>query len=500
MEIIQVIGGILAIVASIWGLISNRRAIGKLLKGLCKHIDKFISNIDFPRHGLARRMNSEEFLAWQDRMLLKIYGEEKFTDILGTKYPVCCIGFDKENYGFDEVDSLCWDERGNPLLKTEGEDVELPDIYDTEIMTKSVAQASPAREAELSLKKELMGSGWWWKGYKWFTARSMRDGNHIGFVLDHVDFDNNKIKKIHLAVGSYKLNLLTSHILTYEFYKAYEKLQKEGKDVDNVELDTLWPMIPFRHYIHHVNGNDINKVLFTGGGRYALLSVQCLVMLCTGITNKGPEYRTFMLKRSDNTREVSTKLGCYQFPPSGGFDLYDKEAFNDMVTVRQNCSLILALMREYFEEIFNDNRYAKVDENNKDLAVPTVELVKNDDRTQDITKMLEEELDEQARAKGGFKPDTKKAYFTSVGANVDLIDLRLSANFLLVVNDVEYYKKYYRFFTPNDEFGKRKERMLRPWDDVEGKLRGERKIVEDSVALYVQGKKAFEKYINAVKS
>lgn len=512
MDIIQIIGciaSIATIVGAIWAIWKNWQDIEKWLEKLCKFFDKCISTIDFPRRSLARRMNSSEFLEWQDGMLLNIYGEGSFTEILGKKYPVVSVDFYNEENGYDEVDSLCKDEYGNYLLKKEGEEVNLPDIYDTEIMTNSVAKEIPAREAELSLKKGLMGSGWGWKGYKWFTARSMRDGNHIGFVLDHVDFDNNKIKKIHLSVGSYKLNLLTSHILTYEMFKAYEKLRKQGKDVNNVKKEELWPMIPFRYYIHNVNDNDINKVLFTGLGRYALLSVQCMVMVCTTETGQ-PRYKTFLGKRSESTREVSTKLGCYQFPPSGGFDLYDEDDLHDMEIIESNCSLRLALMREYLEEVFGEKRYAKVDKSNSLESTASIELVNDDYRTKEIRKMLKTPLEDNR-----FKSGTKKAYFTTVGANVDLIDLRLSVNFMLVINDYSYYHSHKDKFTYNEELkaktkdktkdksknkSESKCKMLRSLEYVDKTLRGERKIVEDSVALYAQGTRAFEKYISNVKN
>lgn len=500
-ETFEIIGSALGILISVCVIIKNHKVIWGYMKKCLKFFDKVVSTIDIPRRCLARRLNSAEFLAWQDSILLKIYGEKHFSDTLGRRYPVFCIDFDQNYSDGERVDSLCRNDGGEPLLNCEGPYVNLPDIYDTEIMTRSVAADGMEADAELSLKKELMGSDWWWKGYKWFTSRSMRDGNHVGFVLDHLELDSNKrIKKIHLGVGSYKLNLLTSHILTYELFKAYEKLKKEGFDVNNVNLDTLWPMIPFRRYIHHVNGNDINRVLFTGKGRFALLSVQCMVMICTDVRNHVPEYRTFLLKRSNSTRDVSTKLGCFQFPPSGGFDLYDEERHRDLDTVRDNCSLYLALMREYFEEIFNDKRYAKVDESN---ALGAFDRIRADKRTRKIEEMLENELDDKAREKAGFKPGTKQAYFTTVGANVDLIDLRLSVNFLLVVNDVQYVEDNAEKFTPNEEYGwklcKKKKRMLRSWDYVEAALKGQRKIVEDSVALYIQGKKAFDKYIESIK-
>lgn len=461
-----------------------------------KKFDKFISTIDFPRRGLARRINSEAFLKWQDKILKDIYGQDHFTQIFNMEYPVYCIDFERENYDIDEVDSLCKDKNNKLLITYDKRTVNakgrvtLPNIYNTDIMTQSVETNQRLSHKEKALKKSLMGNGWWWKGYLWFTARSMRDGNHIGYILDHIDQEDEKIKKIHLSVGSYKLNLLTSHILTYEMFKAYEKLQKKGIDTNNVKLEELWPMLPFRRYIHHVNNNDINKVLYTGKGRYALLSVQCLVMLCT--TEYGcPEYKTFLLKRSDNTRDVSTKLGCYQFPPSGGFDLYDEEYLQDKETIRSNCSLSLALMREYLEEIFNDNSYAKVDKSNNLKGTATIELVNLDKRTQEIREMLKTPLIDNR-----FKPGTQQAFFTSVGTNIDLIDLRLSVNFLLVINDYNYYKNHIKEFSYNEEFGNTTGKMLREWDSISDILEGERKIVEDSVAVYAQGKKVFEKYIS----
>lgn len=489
---------VISIIVPIIFAIVKREEIWKAVKKIPDLWDKFVSTIDFPRRRLARRMNSEDFLAWQDRVLLKIYGENHFVDTLNRKYPVFCVDFNQDHIGAEQVDSLCRDDKGELLLNSEGRDVVLPDIFDTEIMKKGVSKDGLEAEAELSLKKELMGSGRWWKGYKWFTARSMRDGNHIGFVLDRLEMDGDKIKRIHLAVGSYKLTLLTSHILTYELFKAYEKLKKSGHDVDNMDIDTLWPMIPFRRYIHHVNGNSIDRVLYTGLGRYALLSVQCLVMLCTDVHNHVPEYKTFLLKRSDSTRDVSTKLGCYQFPPSGGFDLYDEKKHRELDAVRSNCSLYLALMREYLEEILNKKEYTEVEDVNG-----AFQRVRNDPHTVQFEKMFESDLDERSRARAGFKPGTKQAYFTTVGANIDLIDLRLSVNFLMVVNDIRYVDENADKFTPNEEYGwslcKKKKWMLRSWDYVEEELNGKRKIVEDSVALYIQGKKAFDKYMDEIK-
>ena len=502
--IISVIGVLISLLALLLTMYSNRNELDKLRKKLCGFFNDVVAFLDIPRRIMARRINDKDFLEWQDNMLLKIYKKERFTTLFGRSYPVCSLNI-KETYDYSDADSLCRDNNGNPLLNRT--DIIMEDIYDTEIMNNIVD-----RKEEILMKKELMGNGRGWNGYKWFTKRSMRDGNHIGYTLDKLDFEGKDISKIHLSLGDYKLNLLTSHIMTFEFFKAYEIFKTEAKEkyddrverknyLNSIKPEDLWPQLPFRRYIHKVNGDDINNVLFNGRGRYSLLSVQCLVMLCSSNKEK-LEYKTFFGIRSNSTRKVSTKLGCYQFPPSGGFDLYDGKDL-DPEDVETNCSLRWSLMREYLEEIFNDKDFAKVDKNNLEDNTTMITIVAEDTRIRRIVDMLDETIDD-AR----FKAGTKKAYFTTVGANVDLIDLRLSVNYLLVINDYQYYldgirgnskdddKKNYKF-AYNEEVTV-ENKMLRSCKTVDKVLAGKRNIVEDSVALYVQGKPAFRKYLNEV--
>lgn len=470
--------------------------IRDIWKKLCKMADDFLSMIDIPRRVLARRITNKDFLKWQDAMLLKIYKEDKyFTTILGTKYPVFRMDFDKDYEKEKEIDNLC------ELLYADRNT--MSDKYD-KIMNEYVAVDVQAMAEEKALKKKLMGNGWYWKGYQWFMKRSMQDGNHVGYILDYLDLDNdNRIKKIHLSVGNYKLNLLTSHIMTYEFFKAYHKLPKDKRY--SIELEELWPMLPFRHYIHKVNDFKIENVLSKGWGRFALLSVQCLVILCTERNNGTIKYKCFLGKRSKSTRSVSTKLGCFQFPPSGGFDLYDDENGASEEIIRDNCSLTIALMREYLEEIFGDKDFSRFNVQNENGAGVSIDgLIRNDPRVDSIKKKLQTPLND----KNYYKENTQKAYFTTVGANVDLIDLRLSVNFLLVINDVSYYIENRTKFQYNDEltdqnffmklFNKKNNKMLNSWSTIDDMLRNHRNIVEDSVALYAQGKKAFRKYLESV--
>lgn len=504
-----IIAALSAIIASVIGLLINmaiqQRTREKVWEKVKKLLNDVLAFFDIPRRIVARRLNSKDFLEWQDNMLMKIYQKDHFTTLLGRSYPVCSLNI-KKTYGYKKADSLCHDNNGYPFLNRT--DINMEDIYDTEIMNKFVD-----KEEEILMKKELMGNGWGWNGYKWFTKRSMRDGNHIGYTLDKLDFEGKDISKIHLSLGDYKLNLLTSHIMTFEFFKAYEIFKTEAKEkyddrverknyLNSIKPEDLWPQLPFRRYIHKVNGDVINNVLFNGKGRYSLLSVQCLVMLCSTSESENLEYKTFFGKRSNSTRKVSTKLGCYQFPPSGGFDLYDGKDI-DSTIVRENCSLKWSLMREYLEEIFNDKKFAKVDRNNLEENTAMIATVAGDPRTTRIVNMLDETINDTR-----FKEGTKKAYFTTVGANVDLIDLRLSVNYLLVINDYQYYLDGIRGNREDDDtrnykFAYNEEvtvenKMLRSCEAVEKDLAGKRNIVEDSVALYVQGKPAFRKYLNEV--
>jgi hypothetical protein len=41
--------------------------------------------------------------------------------------------------------------------------------------------------------------------------------------------------------------------------------------------------------------------------------------------------------------------------------------------------------------------------------------------------------------------------------------------------------------------------IVNPNEIISDKIRGKRNIVEDSVSLYIQGKKAFDKYIESVR-
>jgi hypothetical protein len=183
----------------------------------------------------------------------------------------------------------------------------------------------------------------------------------------------------------------------------------------------------------------------------------------------------------------------------------------------------MALMREYLEEIFNIKEYAKSDGANEDPALG-INKVDNDPCVKSIKKMLKADLNDKR-----FLPGTKKAYFTTVGANVDLIDLRLSVNFLLVINDSDYYTfmggndndksnedVFRKKFVYNEEIDMKESHaeqlktlsslesveeklIVNPNEIISDKIRGKRNIVEDSVSLYIQGKKAFDEYINKVR-
>lgn len=161
-----------------------------------------------------------------------------------------------------------------------------------------------------------------------------------GYMLDRYDLDNNKrINHLYIHLGTYQQNVYTSHILEYELYYAY--IRTKNKPID---LNKIWRYLPYRKHIHSSNDND--TILYSGINRYSLLGVQIFV---TFYDHDKKEYVTLLAKRS---QKVAAKPGYYQFIPSGGFELYEKEKNFNISVIEDNYSFRKAIFREYLEEVF----------------------------------------------------------------------------------------------------------------------------------------------------
>lgn len=399
-------------------------------------------------------LNSVEFQNWRDEILRKIYGEKYFTEVFKVLFPAFSIPFDRiysykefqQLYSKNDINFEQYIIKDNELI--------LPEVTSTNIFKKG-------NPNEIKLKQKM------YKEYSQLLQGSIRCPLLVGFMLDHYKLDSdNRISHIYCKLGNYEQNVYSSHILEYEIYKAY--LSLKGKEFT---MDDLWELLPFRYYIHHTEGekNDIEKVLFSGIGRYSLLSVQCFVMFLDHNKN---EYVSLLMKRSEDPSAIAAKLGFYQFLPAGGFEMYEKEKIHTTHAILENYSLRKAILREYLEEVFGLDDFKSVD--SSDNRETTYNIL-NHKEVECVLNMI----------------DKGTASFGLLGVSVDLVSLRHELSFVLKIDDIAYSKKA---IYPNNEFTREESvasKIRIPVLELEELLDGKHNINQGSAILYDLVKKSY---------
>lgn len=298
-----------------------------------------------------------------------------------------------------------------------------------------------------------------YKRYKQIIGKNIKHPFLPGFMLKRYELDNdNRIKHIFVRLGSYYQNVYTSHILEYELYYAYKKTINQP-----IDLNIIWKYLPYRRQIH--GNNNIFDVLYSGINRYSLLGVQ---MFVTFYDHNQKEYVTLLLKRSQN---VAAKPGYYQFVPSGGFELYEKEKTCNISVIEDHFSFRKVIFREYLEEVFGLDEFKGVN------------LLQNNETTYKILNHPEvlyllDLINKQ------------EAFMELLGSAVDLVGLRHELSFLLRIDNEEFSRK---IFSPNDEFDKSKTKIPNirvKLSELERLLQDEHNINPTSAALYAQVKRS----------
>lgn len=399
-------------------------------------------------------LNSSEFQNWRDHVLRYLYGDKYFTKVFNVNFPAYIIKFDKyyDYKDFKQLynkDDLTYN--GVPLRELRDKEINVPDIHDTEIVNNGTAH-------EVREKKRLIAD------YEKILGKSVKYPKLIGFMLDHYLLnEKHQIQHIYPKIGDYALNLYSSHILEYELLRAYEKIGNKSLEDYN-----LWDYLPFRKYIHQpdAKGYNVENVIYTGIRRYSLFSVQCFLMFKDKDKNK---YSTILMRRATDPSKVSAKIGFYQFPPAGGFELYEKEDIHTGETIIENYSLRKAIFREYLEEIFGIEDFKGVDSTNKE----TTNNIIYHNEIQLILSMIE----------------NGTATFELMGVAVDLVGLRHELSFILKIDDESYSCN--KHFCPNDEFTRTQSiasKIRIPMDSLEELLNDNQKINQGSALLYHMAK------------
>ncbi len=445
------------------------------------------------RHNIKRKknlkyhecLNAPQYIMWRNEVLKEIYGEDMFLNVAGTKYPVYSLTFDKE-YCDKDIDSVCNLSEWHQDHRNGCDGVRCVDKYNN-VQMKSVENLDiriSGTSKEISKKRK------YYKEYKKIISSGIKRPKLVGFMLDDFDInDDNKISRINLKLGTYEQNVYTSHILEYELYKAYTIL----KDKD-YNWDMLWEQLPYRKYIHQ--GMAPKQALMNGSRRLSLFSVQAIIVFKN---HWGDEVCTFFKKRSENYKEVVTKLGHYQILPAGGFELCEDEKSTNIDVIKENCSLTKALFREYLEEIFNYRDFQGEEDRRSALIKLISKLFKRlfekkilyiDNSEEEVTQKYAEAIMRQKEVKYIINLlHNKKAEFKMLGVDIDLVTLRPMVNFMILIEDEDYWS---RNFVLNTEFKHNGEciRSLKSVDEIFKKYPN--CITPDTAALYYQYKQKQE--------
>lgn len=401
-----------------------------------------------------KELDSDVYIKWRDQQLKKLYGEIFFTNVFGQDHPSFTLFFSKGIKPSDLCDSKDVYTDGLEMIDEEGDKrVELQDIKNLKVFNSgTLFQRFRKRLLYLKYKYIVEGSD------KYPEEGSVTNPELLGFSINGYDFDENGgVKAIHSKLGTYLYNIYTSHIMEYELFKVYKRYG--CKKV--LSVDKLWKLLPYRHYVHYGDSKKmlmpIKSVLVGGDGRYSLLSVQCIIVFKDSETKK---YFTFLIKRSEDPDKVSAKLGYYQFPPAGGFELFENERVNSVDTIYDHFSLELALYREYLEEVFNYKEFKNPPTGNME----PIEMITKHKEVLSLKEMIRE----------------GSARLELLGVTVEIVSMRHNISFALIIDDPSYSNK---LFEMNEEFSKKRSRIRMPIEDVEHEMVG-KKIVDDSALMF----------------
>lgn len=174
------------------------------------------------------------------------------------------------------------------------------------------------------------------------TSKRVRRWNMRGFALKKLRLDAaGAVFGIDAELCTYGENCLSSHFLGYQMLKDYEGGQFDG-DWNRTAPHLLWTEFA---------GDGSNQTEFSLSSDEPLLpliSVQALTLFRDPYEDD--EWSMIAMVREEN---VAAAAGFWQFPPSGGFEIYGREDEQSEHLLSQ-FDLRKAILREFLEEIYGD--------------------------------------------------------------------------------------------------------------------------------------------------
>lgn len=268
---------------------------------------------------------------------------------------------------------------------------------------------NPDQESQKGIQKSKCSKVQW--HYYKMVRDSIRYPKRIGYMLDNICMESYSKYSVCAHSGMYEDNVLESHFLEYELYKAFCKTKKL-KQINKVDLLSLLPQRKRIHDSFIQKYNDESRVLLSGEFRESLLGVQMLVL----VRNYNNSYDLLRIRRSS---DVAAKPGYLQFVPSGGFEAIGDGT--DFDTQWDNYSIKKALFRELLEECFG------IDEDDAKFSSNSVspDRIYQNTKIKELVAMLDKE----------GQPNAKLEF---CGFSMNLVGLRQELCFILVIEDSQF--------------------------------------------------------------
>ena len=244
-------------------------------------------------------------------------------------------------------------------------------------------------------------------------AQRVSRWNMRGFALSSLRLDDAfRVTGFDARICTYGENCLTSHVLGYDMLDSWMRNRPGQLQLPRPGLEAVL----------HTNGEEF----------LPLISVQAIV----AYRDDENEWRVLTMERSGDLASAS---GFWQFPPAGGFEIFGTE-IEDEDYVRQQFDIRMALMREFMEEIFGDVEMA-------------CEAPKGGNSEQEGAEGYRKLLK-------ALRSDQACIHF--LGVVTELVSMRPEFSFLIVLNDIEYFRDLrYEHTLPSGEVAKAQWLMAR---------------------------------------
>lgn len=272
----------------------------------------------------------------------------------------------------------------------------------------------------------------------------------IGYANTKIKFDDKgRVCGFVAQPRSYKETVYSCHVLQYELWETFRKKKRVARMLHRNEIpQARLEELPLRNMIH--NGELITKTIGKGKSQRKYLYLQhkrrrlgdskkehtnCMWDTIFGGINRSslcdvniailkkekkegdPSWSIALGRRSTN---VATFPGYWSIVPSGSFEMSEKMVIPKnknnplfLKKLEKNSDIILALFREYLEEVFNESDY---------------EHPNGDD---DINKLKENKHIQSLKD----ACSSGQAKFMFLGACFNLVVLRQTFSFALIIND-----------------------------------------------------------------